>query len=73
LLTPTAAVYPRRRFLADAIKEYERRMDGPESRKELEKENPALVATRDAAVVQQKKERLQRELASQSAANRMRI
>jgi putative DNA primase/helicase len=50
--------------LAEAIKEYEKRVDGPESRKILEKENPALVAARDAAVVQQKKERLQRELAS---------
>jgi hypothetical protein len=48
-------------------------VDGPESRKVLEKENPALVATRDAAVVQQKKERLQRELASQSATQGMRI
>jgi putative DNA primase/helicase len=59
--------------LTDALQEYERRVDGPESRKVLEKENPALVATRDAAVVQQKKERLQRELASQSATQGMRI
>jgi hypothetical protein len=60
--------------LADALQEYERRMDGPESRKQLEKESPALVvAARDAAVVQQKKESLQRELASQLSTHRMRI
>jgi hypothetical protein len=59
--------------LADAIKEYERRVDGPESRKVLEKENPALVMARDAVVVQQKRERLQWEIASQSATHRMRV
>jgi Zincin-like metallopeptidase len=59
--------------LADALQEYERRVDGPEARKQLEKENPPLVAARDAAVVQQKKERLQRELASRSVAHWMRI
>jgi putative DNA primase/helicase len=57
--------------LADAIKEYERRVRGPDSRKVLEQENPALVAARDAAVVQKRTERLQRELASQSAKHRM--
>jgi hypothetical protein len=59
--------------LPDAIKEYERRVDDPESRKQLEKENPALVAARDAAVVQQKKERIQQQLAVQSATHRMRF
>jgi hypothetical protein len=39
----------------------------------LEKENPALVAARDEAVIQQKKERLQRELATRSATQEMRI
>jgi putative DNA primase/helicase len=46
--------------LADAIKEYERRVDGPESRKQLEKENPVLLAVRDEAVVQQRSERIRR-------------
>jgi Zincin-like metallopeptidase len=54
--------------LADAIKEYERRVDGPESRKQLEKENPALVATRDRAVIALRKEQLQKELAAKSQA-----
>ena len=58
--------------LADAIKEYEWRVDGPDSRKQLEKESPALVAACDAAVVQQKRERLQQELASQSTTHGMR-
>jgi hypothetical protein len=54
--------------LADAIKEYERRVDGPEARKQLEKENPALVATRDRAVIALRKEQLQKELAAKSQA-----
>jgi putative DNA primase/helicase len=66
-------VIPKGISLADAIKEYEWRVDDPESRKQLEKENPALVSTRAAAVVQQKKEHIQQELASQSAAHRMRM
>jgi hypothetical protein len=37
-------------------------VDGPESRKQFEKENPALVAARDAAITEQNSERLQREL-----------
>jgi len=41
--------------------------DGPEARKRLEKENPALVKARDQAVVEQKRERLQQELAARSA------
>jgi hypothetical protein len=38
--------------LADALKEYERRVHSPESRKVLEKEKSGLVAARDSAVVQ---------------------
>jgi zincin-like metallopeptidase len=48
--------------LTGVIDEYDRRMDDSESRKKLEKENPALVAARDAAVVLQKRVRLQREI-----------
>jgi zincin-like metallopeptidase len=54
--------------LTDALQEYDRRVDGPESRKQLEKENPALVATRDRAVIVLRKEQLQKELAAKSQA-----
>jgi putative DNA primase/helicase len=54
--------------LTDALQEYDRRVDGPESRKQLEKENPALVATRDRAVIALRKEQLQKELAAKSQA-----
>jgi hypothetical protein len=37
-------------------------VDRPESRKRLDKENPALVAARDKAVVEMRKERIQKEL-----------
>jgi putative DNA primase/helicase len=49
------------RTLPDPISEYNASVDGPEARSKLEKENPALVAARDAAITQQKRERLQRE------------
>jgi hypothetical protein len=45
------------------LREYSSRVDGTfQSRKELEQTNPELVAARDAIVVQQKKEQLQKEL-----------
>jgi hypothetical protein len=46
--------------LTDMIKEYDRVVDGPQSRKQLENENPGLVAERDAAIIRQKKEQVQR-------------
>ena len=49
------------------IKEYDHLVDRPEARKRLEKENPALVKVRDQAVVEQRRERLQQELAARSA------
>ena len=52
---------------SDIIKEYDRLVKSPEARRELEKQNPGLVAARDGAVVQQKRERLERELAARSA------
>ena len=52
---------------AVVIKEYDRLVKSPESRRELEKQNPGLVAARDSAVVQQKRERLQQELTARSA------
>jgi hypothetical protein len=39
----------------------------PEDRRELEKHYPGLVAACDRAVVEQKRERLQQELAARSA------
>lgn len=45
--------------LADAIKEYERRVDGPEARKQLEQINPQLVAARDKAVAEMGRAKLQ--------------
>jgi hypothetical protein len=59
--------------LADALEEYNRRVDGPEARKQLERENLALVAARDAVVIQQKRERIQQELAAQSTSFGMRL
>ena len=52
---------------SEIIKEYDRLVKSPEARRELEKQNPGLVAARDSAVVQQKRERLQQELAGRSA------
>src|SRR5262249_16962277 len=51
----------------EIIKEYDRLVDGPAARKQLEKERPSLVAARDSAVVQQKRQRFERELAARSA------
>ena len=48
---------------ARSIAEYDGLVDGPEARKRLEKEQPGLVAARDQAVVEQKRERIQQELA----------
>jgi predicted short-subunit dehydrogenase-like oxidoreductase (DUF2520 family) len=52
---------------SEIIKEYDRLVDGPAARRELEKQNPGLVAARDNAVVEQKRQRLQQELAARSA------
>lgn len=49
------------------IKEYDRLVKSPEDRRELEKQNPGLVATRDSAVIEEKRKRLQQELAARSA------
>jgi hypothetical protein len=60
---------------AVVIKEYDRLVKSPESRRELEKQNPGLVAARDSAVVEHKRQRLQHELAARSArqSNSLRI
>jgi hypothetical protein len=57
------------------IKAYDILVKTPEDRKKLERTAPLLVAGRDKAVVEQKRERLQQELASRSArqSNSLRI
>jgi hypothetical protein len=57
------------------IKAYDARVKTPEDRKKLEISAPLFVAARDKAVVEQKRERLQQELASRSArqSNSLRI
>jgi hypothetical protein len=49
------------------IRAYDTLVKSPEDRKKLEITAPLLVAARDKAVVEQKRERLQQELASRSA------
>ena len=48
---------------SDIIKEYDRLVKSPEARRELEKENPGLVAARDKAIVELRREKLQKETA----------
>ena len=57
------------------IKAYDVLVKTPEDRKKLEISAPLLVAARDKAVVEQKRERLQQEFASRSArqSNSLRI
>ena len=48
---------------SDIIKEYDRLVKSPEARRELEKQNPSLVAARDKAIVELRREKLQKETA----------
>ena len=59
----------------EIIKEYDRLVDGPAARKQLEKDRPSLVAARDRVVVEQKRNRIEQELAARSArqSNSLRI
>ena len=50
----------------EIIKEYDRLVDGPAARKQLEKERPSLVAARDQAIVELRREKLQKETAERS-------
>jgi hypothetical protein len=61
------SLWHERHSLSQPIKEYDRIVDGPEAGKRLEKEQPGLVAARDQAVVQQKRERIQQELAQSAS------
>jgi hypothetical protein len=46
------------------IKEYDRIVDGrPEARKQLEQTNPGLVAARDKAITELRREKITQELA----------
>ena len=46
---------------SEIIKEYDRLVDGPAARQWLEKERPSLVAARDQAIVELRREKLQKE------------
>ena len=48
---------------SEIIKEYDRLVDGPAARRKLEKQNPGLVAARDQAIVELRREKLQKETA----------
>jgi putative DNA primase/helicase len=48
---------------SDVIKEHDRLVDGPAARQWLEKERPSLVAARDQAIVELRREKLQKETA----------
>jgi putative DNA primase/helicase len=48
---------------SEIIKEYDRLVDGPAARKRLEKERPSLVAARDQAIAELRREKLQKETA----------
>jgi Zincin-like metallopeptidase len=49
---------------SEIIKEYDRIVDGrPEARKELEQTNPGLVAARDKAITELRREKITQELA----------
>jgi hypothetical protein len=62
------SLWHKRHSLSKPIKEYDRIVDGrPDARKQLEQTNPGLVAARDQAVVEEKRRRIQRELAARSA------
>jgi hypothetical protein len=60
---------------SEMIEEYDRLVDEPAARRELEKQNPGLVAARDSAVIEEKRKRLQQELAARSSrqSNSLRI
>ena len=49
------------------IKAYDRLVKSPEDRRKLERTAPLLVAARDSAVVEQKRNRIQQQLAARSA------
>jgi putative DNA primase/helicase len=48
---------------SEIIKEYDRLVDEPAARKRLEQESPSLVAARDQAIVELRREKLQKETA----------
>jgi hypothetical protein len=48
---------------SEIIKKYDRLVDGPATRKRLEQERPSLVAARDQAIVELRREKLQKETA----------
>ena len=62
------SLWHKRHSLSQPVKEYDRIVEGrPDGRKQLEQTNPGLVAARDRAVVEEKRNRIQQELAARSA------
>jgi hypothetical protein len=62
------SLWHKRHSLSKPIKEYDGIVDGRlDARKQLEQTNPGLVAARDQAVVEEKRRRIQQELAARSA------
>jgi len=53
------SLWRKRHSLSQPIKEYDRIVEGrPDARKQLEQTNPGLVAARDQAVVEEKRNRI---------------
>jgi antirestriction protein ArdC len=57
---------------SEIIKEYDRLVKSPEARRELEKQNPALVAARDSAIQELRREKVSQELAQKQELQRTR-
>ena len=56
--------------LSEPIKKYDRVVDGrSDARRQLERTNPALVAARDQAVVELKREKIANEVAHRNSQN----
>jgi len=74
VFTDTPAQVPvslqQQQSLSGAIEEYERQVNGPEARQQLQKLNPSLVAERDRAIVELRRERIQKELVARVQSSR---
>jgi hypothetical protein len=58
------SLWRKRHSLSEPIKEYDHIVDGrPEARKQLEQTNPSLVAARDKAITELRRQKMTRELA----------
>ena len=57
------SLWRKRHSLSEPLKEYDRIVDGPGARKQLEQTNPGLVAARDKAVTELRRDKENQELA----------